>query len=56
MDNIPTPEEMEAARRACGLQAPIFVLMGWVLEKRRAALNTDFVDSVQHMSGSDVSD
>lgn len=37
MDNIPTHDELEAARKACGPTAPLNILMGWVLEHRRAA-------------------
>lgn len=34
--HIPTPDEMDAARKACGPTAPLNVLMGWVLSQRRA--------------------
>jgi hypothetical protein len=37
VDNVPTPEEIEEARKACGPTAPLNVLMGWVLQSRRAA-------------------
>lgn len=53
VDNIPTPEEMEQARQACGVQTPIPILMGWVLQQRRDKLAEDFVDVVQRMSRSD---
>lgn len=56
MENLPTPEEMDAARVACGPTAPIPILMGWVMGQRRDRIAEDFTASVHRMAGRDVND
>ncbi len=48
-DGIPTPEEVDEARKACGPVAPMGVLMGWVMGQRRAAWTSDASDAIKNL-------
>jgi hypothetical protein len=54
MEGIPTPEEMDQARKACGPTASIPILMGWVLGQRRDKQNVTIVEGLHQMSGEDL--
>lgn len=50
--NIPTPEELNEARAACGPTAPISILAGWVMGQRRAAFTQEIKETLEQQGAS----